>query len=326
GLPNANLVQANDGNFYGMTYEGGSTYVSINNLGEGTIFRMTPAGALTTLVSFTGANGSYPAANLVQGIDGNFYGTTTEDNVNDDGTVFKMTPAGVLTTLVYFSSTSGQYPNALVQGSDGNFYGTTEGTGSGGKDGTIFKITPAGALTTLASFDSANGNEPLAGLVQGSDGNFYGTTVLGGSSNVGVVFQLIVPSCTAAPLFSPAPGTYTGAQTVTITSATSGASIRYTMNGSTPTETTGTLYSGPVNISSTTTLNAIAFKTGMADSAVITPAYTIQSTTSSGGGSSSSSPASSDAGGGGGGGGAFDDWFLGFLAVVGIWQWKRRKT
>jgi len=325
GLPNANLVQGSDGNFYGMTYEGGSTYVSINNLGEGTIFRMTPAGALTTLVSFTGANGSYPAANLVQGIDGNFYGTTTEDNVNDDGTVFKMTPAGVLTTLVYFSSISGQYPNGLVQGSDGNFYGTTEGTGSGGKDGTVFKITPAGALTTLASFDSANGNEPLAGLVQGTDGNFYGTTVLGGSSNVGVIFQLIVPSCTAAPVFSPAPGTYTGAQTVTITSATSGASIRYTMNGSTPTETTGTLYSGPVNISSTTTLNAIAFKTGMADSAVITPAYTIQSATSSSGGSSSSSAASSD-GGGGGGGGAFDDWFLGFLAVVGIWQWKRRKT
>jgi uncharacterized repeat protein (TIGR03803 family) len=324
GLPNENLIQGSDGNFYGMTYEGGSTYVSINNLGEGTIFRMTPAGALTTLVSFTGANGSYPVANLVQGIDGNFYGTTTEDNVNDDGTVFKMTPAGVLTTLAYFSSTSGQYPNALVQGSDGNFYGTTEGTGSGGKDGTVFKITPAGVLTTLASFDSANGNEPLSGLVQGNDGNFYGTTVLGGSSNVGVVFQLIVPACTAAPVFSPAPGTYTGAQTVTITSATSGASIRYTTNGSTPTETTGTLYSSPVSISSTTTLNAIAFKSGMADSAVVTPAYTIQAATSSSGGSSSSSPASSDAGGGGGGG-AFDDWFLGFLAVVGIWQWKRHK-
>jgi uncharacterized repeat protein (TIGR03803 family) len=319
GLPNANLVQGSDGNFYGMTYEGGSTYVSANNLGEGTIFKMTPSGVLTTLVSFTGANGSFPAANLVQGNDGNFYGTTTGDNVNNDGTVFKMTPAGVLTTLAYFSSTSGQFPNGLVQGSDGNFYGTTEGTDSGGSYGTVFKITPAGVLTTLASFDSANGNEPLAGLVQGTDGNFYGTTVLGGISSVGVgvVFQLIVPSGTAAPVFSPAPGTYTGAQTVTITSATSGASIRYTTNGSTPTETTGTLYSGPMSISSTTTLNAIAFKSGMADSAVVTPAYTIQSATSSSSGSTSSSPASS---GGGGGGGAFDDWFLGFLAFAGLWR------
>jgi uncharacterized repeat protein (TIGR03803 family) len=215
-----------------------------------------------------------------------------------------------------------------VQGSDGNFYGTTEGTDSGVSFGTIFKITPAGVLTTLASFDSANGNEPLAGLVQASDGNFYGTTVLGGSSSVGVVFQLIVPSVTAAPVFSPAAGTYTSAQNVTITSVTSGASIRYTTNGSTPTETIGTLYSGPISISSTTTLNAIAFKSGLIDSAIITPVYTIQATTSP---SPTPTPApapapASDGGGGGGGGGAFDDWFFGFLALAGILRWKFRKT
>jgi uncharacterized repeat protein (TIGR03803 family) len=295
-------------------------------LGDGTVFKMSPSGTLTTLVSFTGSNGEFPAASLVQGNDGNFYGTTTEDTVNDDGTVFKMTPGGALTTLVYFSSTTGQTPNGLVQGSDGNFYGTTEGTGSGGSFGTVFKITPAGVLTTLASFDSANGDEPLAGLVQGSDGNFYGTTVLGGSSYVsttspgyGVTFQLIVPSGTAAPVFSPAPGTYTSAQNVTITSATSGASIRYTTNGSTPTETTGTLYSGPVSISSTTTLNAIAFKSGLADSAVITPVYTMQAATSP-----TPTPTPAPASSGGGGGGAFDDWFLGFLAFAGVWRWRHR--
>jgi uncharacterized repeat protein (TIGR03803 family) len=315
GFSFANLLQGSDGNFYGTTFAGGSTFVSATNPGDGTVFKMTPAGTLTTLVSFTGGNGELPAASLVQGNDGNFYGTTADDTVNDDGTVFKMTPAGVLTTLVYLSTATGQFPNGLVQGSDGNFYGTTQGTGSGGSFGTVFKITPAGVLTTLASFDGPNGNEPLAGLVQGSDGNFYGTTGEGGSFGYGVVFQLIVPSATAAPVFSPAPGTYTSAQTVTITSATSGASIRYTTNGSTPTETTGTLYSGPVNISSTTTLNALAFKSGLADSAVISPAFTIQTSTSSG--SSSSSPASS---GGGGGGGAFDDWFLGFLAFAGLWR------
>jgi uncharacterized repeat protein (TIGR03803 family) len=317
GLPSANLMQGSDGNFYGTTYEGGSTYVPSNNLGDGTIFKMTPAGSLTTLVSFTGGNGEFPADSLVQGNDGNFYGTTTEDTVNDDGTVFKMTPAGVLTTLAYFNSTSGQTPNGLVQGSDGNFYGTTEGTDSGGSFGTVFKITPAGVLTTLASFDSANGNEPLAGLVQGTDGNFYGTTVLGGSLSVGVVFQLIVPSGTAAPVFNPAAGTYTSAQTVTITSATSGASIRYTTDGSAPTETNGTLYSGPMNISSTTTLNAIAFKSSLADSAVIAPVYTIQATTSP-------TPTPTPPASGGGGGGAFDDWFLGFLAFAGVWRWRHR--
>ncbi len=95
----------------------------------------------------------------------------------------------------------------------------TEGTGSGGSYGTVFKITPAGVLTTLISFDGPNGNQPLAGLVQGSDGNFYGTAQYGGSTfasstspGYGVIFQLIIPSATAAPVFSPAPGTYTSAQ------------------------------------------------------------------------------------------------------------------
>jgi parallel beta-helix repeat protein len=79
----------------------------------------------------------------------------------------------------------------------------------------------------------------------------------------------------AAPTFSPAPGTYSGPQTIAMTTATSGASIRYTTDGSTPTSTTGTLYTGAVTISSTTTLKAIAFKSGLADSTVTTGVYTI---------------------------------------------------
>jgi hypothetical protein len=78
-----------------------------------------------------------------------------------------------------------------------------------------------------------------------------------------------------APAFSPVGGTYTTTQSVTITSATSGATIRYTTNGTTPTTTTGTVYSGPVAINSTTTLKAIAYKTGMTTSAVTSAAYTI---------------------------------------------------
>ena len=83
----------------------------------------------------------------------------------------------------------------LVQGSDGNFYGTTQSGGTNGGEGTVFKISPNGALTTLYSFTGGNdGASPQAGLVQGSDGNFYGTTVNGGQGGAGTVFRLtIVP-------------------------------------------------------------------------------------------------------------------------------------
>jgi PA14 domain/Chitobiase/beta-hexosaminidase C-terminal domain/Divergent InlB B-repeat domain len=81
----------------------------------------------------------------------------------------------------------------------------------------------------------------------------------------------------AAPVFNPTPGTYSSAQSVTITSATAGAFIRYTMDGSTPSASVGTLYSGPVPVGSTMTLKAMAFKTGMDDSAVTSGTYTINS-------------------------------------------------
>jgi len=81
----------------------------------------------------------------------------------------------------------------------------------------------------------------------------------------------------ASPSFSPAPGTYSSAQTVTLSSATAGASIRYTTDGSTPTSSTGTLYSGPVTISATTPLKAIAYQSGLTNSPVTSGTYTIGS-------------------------------------------------
>jgi uncharacterized repeat protein (TIGR03803 family) len=270
--PLAPLVQGSDGNFYGTTSDFG--------VGYGTIFKMTPAGVLTTLYSFDGdaTNGDTPMGGLVQGRDGNFYGTTSGLDGYYSGTVFKITPAGVLTTLFSFDAVNdpadGAWPQAgLVQGSDGNFYGTTSEYYGG--YGTVFKLTPAGALTTLASFDGANGYYPIVDLVQGQDGSLYGTTVGGGAANDGVVFQLIVPPQTGAPVFTPAAGTYSGAQTVTITSATSGVTIRYTTDGSTPTETDGALYSGPVGISNSTALNAIAYGGTSSDSAVTSGIYII---------------------------------------------------
>jgi uncharacterized repeat protein (TIGR03803 family) len=191
----AGLAQGTDGSFYGTTSLGGN--LSLNNgAGYGTVFKITPAGVLTRLAMFTGANGCYPTAGLAQGTNGNFYGTTDYGgNVSTNagyglGTVFKMTPAGVLTTLVSFNLANGYNPSAsLIQGSDGNFYGTTAGGGAHGC-GTVFKMTPAGVLTTLVSFNGADGNSPQASLVQGSDGNFYGTTTYGGASGRGTMFQV----------------------------------------------------------------------------------------------------------------------------------------
>jgi uncharacterized repeat protein (TIGR03803 family) len=190
--PDAALVQGSDGNFYGTTYSGGT------NGGYGTVFKISTNGALTSLYSFTGgSDGANPYAGLVQGSDGNFYGTTY-GSMNRPGSVFKISTNGVLTSLYSFTGgRDGAYPAAgLVQGSDGNFYGTTYSGGTNGGYGTVFKISTNGALTSLYSFTGgSDGANPWAGLVQGSDGNFYGTTLSDGANGspgngYGTVFKI----------------------------------------------------------------------------------------------------------------------------------------
>src|SRR5205809_577121 len=123
--------------------------------------------------SFSGySDGAEPLGGLVQGSDGNFYGTTRAAGRGGGGTVFKITSGGSLTTLYRFNGSDGASPWAgLVQGSDRNFYGTTANGGNG--YGTVFKITSGGSLTSLYSFSYSDGAHPQAGLVQGRDGNFY---------------------------------------------------------------------------------------------------------------------------------------------------------
>jgi uncharacterized repeat protein (TIGR03803 family) len=185
--PCCNLIQASDGNFYGTTSGGGAT-------GNGAVFRMITGGAYSVLYSFAGSpDGADPDAGLVQGTDGNFYGTTNGGGATGDGSAFRLTPSGALTVLHSFSSAlnDGSFPRAgLVQGIDGNFYGTT-GLGGASHDGTVFKLTPEGTFTLLHSFSgSADGASPDAGLVQGVDGSFYGTTLQGGAHGDGTVFQI----------------------------------------------------------------------------------------------------------------------------------------
>jgi uncharacterized repeat protein (TIGR03803 family) len=207
--PEAGLVQATDGNFYGTTSGGGAN-------GGGTVFRITPEGTLSTLYAFClqGSlgteclDGAVPYGVLVQGSDGNLYGTTYTGGGANGGTVFKITLGGGLTTLHSFNGTEGEAPYAgLVQATDGNFYGTTGGGGAYG-DGTIFKITSQGTLTTLYSFCAqsgcTDGATPVGGLVEGSDGNFYGTTSSGGAAGLwyyGTVFR-ITPEGTLTTLYS----------------------------------------------------------------------------------------------------------------------------
>ncbi len=186
GMPRAGLVQDGAGNFFGTTQEGGAS-------GSGTVFSISFSGNLTNLWSFTGGiDGGSPVAGLVLGNDGSFYGTTASGGVNGWGTVFRITPAGTLTTLWQFDhDTNGANPVAgLVLGNDSNFYGTTL-NGGPSRRGTLFQITSAGTLTTLYDFpDILNGGNPGSGLVQGSDGNFYGSTRNGGLFDAGMTFTI----------------------------------------------------------------------------------------------------------------------------------------
>ncbi len=126
------------------------------------MFKITPAGKLTTLYNFCTqtncADGSLAYSALIQGKDGNFYGTTEAGGTSGAGTVFKITPKGSLTVLHSFNVSDGSDANeALAQATDGNFYGTTY-AGGNTNQGTAFKITPAGSLTTLYSFSISTTN------------------------------------------------------------------------------------------------------------------------------------------------------------------------
>ena len=180
--PTTGLIQGRDGNFYGTTQSGGT-----GDFGFGTIFKITPAGQLTTLHAFAGGeDGWSPRDNLIEANDGNFYGTTPF-SAGYGGTIYKISPSGQKTTLHQFKKNDGE-PSGLIQGHDGNLYGTT--TMGTVQRGSIFRITLAGELTPLYVFSLRGGSAPNSGLVEGNDGSLYGTTDPGGSLVPGTVFRL----------------------------------------------------------------------------------------------------------------------------------------
>ena len=209
------LVQGADGLFYGVNSAGGRS-------SNGTIFSLNANGGnFTTLNTFTQSNqGTTPEGGIVQARDGNFYGTTYTGGSGAYGTLYQMVPStGKLAILSTFTNGDpGANPvGALIEGLDGYLYGTAR---YGGADnyGTIFRSTlAAGSTATLATVTGGlAGYYPQSDLVQGTDGNFYGTTELGGANNLGTFFQVtptgsytITVAATGATGTAPAPVTFT---------------------------------------------------------------------------------------------------------------------
>ncbi len=307
------LVQASNGDFYGTTAGGGMDVGNspCNDSGgmggDGIIFEMILGSAPITLHNFDGADGATPDSVLIQASDGNLYGTTACGGSNGAGTIFQITPAGVFTSLYSFTGSPalGGGPSGLLQATSGTFYGTTPNGGTS-SDGTVFTLSMGLSpfVETLPTSGGVSAPVFILGnnLTGATDVSFNGmaatftvvsdseiqTTVPAGAVTGSV--QVTTPSATlktnvpfevtsqlvaATPTISPAAGSYTNAQTATITDATAGVAIYYSTDGSTPT-TASNLYSGSFPIPSSETLQAIAVASGDSTSAVASAAYTIQ--------------------------------------------------
>lgn len=289
--PTGNVVQAPNGSFLGTTVQGGA--YDQTGQGLGTIFRISPLGVLTAPFSFNGSNGYAPAAGLIQGIDGNLYGTTEYGGtgpancVNSGntgcGTVFTVTPFGVWSLLYSFQGIAdGAFPVIpLVQGADGTFYGATSAGGTG-LYGTTFNITAGGSFTLLHAFTGTEPNQ-VTSLIQGSDGNLYGTTADGGSSNCpghsaatsgcGTIFQMTTSgTITTLYQFCSLSNCADGSSPVSLFEAKDGSFYGITSQGGA--SGLGTVFefvpAGPVIAPTRGVVNGASFQSGIAPGAWIT--------------------------------------------------------
>ncbi|GEM_PF-1217208 len=176
-LPNSGLTYASDGNLYGITGRGGGNG---DPGAAGSLYKLTPAGDLTVVYPFTY---EAPYGTLIEGDNGKLY-------IPYNREIFSFTKEGQLEVLA--TQEDGYSNQALAKASDGDFYGTTLGGPFSG--GSIFKMTPSGTITTLYYF-GANFGDPSSpnGVVFGSDGNLYGTSLYGGDNNEGALFKLPLP-------------------------------------------------------------------------------------------------------------------------------------
>ena len=186
GFASTPLTLAQDGTFYGATYSGGAY-----NYGQ--IYRIAPNGQYSVIID-SGDNINSP---LLLGTDGAFYAESSSGGSQEYGGIFKITTAGQITYLHSFDSTNGYYPHGgLYQGTDGNFYGTTD-NGGAFSAGVVFQLTPAGVYSVLHHMNgTSDGAVSYTGLIQATDGNFYGVTSQGGiitsacPSGCGTLFRI----------------------------------------------------------------------------------------------------------------------------------------
>ncbi len=190
--PLGTLVRDTAGNLYGTAYSGGTVNGNCTS-GCGTVFQLNSANTLTVLHAFAGSpsDGANPVAGLVRDLKGNLYGTTVNGGAHGAGSVFRVTATGSEKVLYSFTGgADGGNPNAGLVYAQGNLYGTTTNGGTSNK-GTVFVLTPAGVETVLHSFTGGvDGQSPWATLIRDADGNLYGTTIAGGASGMGTVFEV----------------------------------------------------------------------------------------------------------------------------------------
>ena len=297
--PLSSLVFDAKGNLYGTTSYGGAN-------GMGTVFELTPetSGLWTEKILFNQQSapytGSTPYADLIFDADGNLYSTAYAGGAGGQdqfGTVFELSlqTSGAWTeqTLHNFTddATDGGEPaSGLIFDAKGNLYSTTFHGGpfytqnTANTDGTIFELLPQSsggwAEDVLHIFGSVanDGILPSGGVISDTKGNLYGVTSGGGTYGYGTVYEYTPVVTADLPVFTPNEGVYSTPQTVTIKDGTSGATIYYTIDGTTPT-TSSLKYSASFAVSKTTTVKAIAVHAGVANSPVATATYTIEATT-----------------------------------------------
>jgi uncharacterized repeat protein (TIGR03803 family) len=188
--PNAGLL-GSDGDFYGTTELGGAN-------GLGNIYKLTPEGTYTDLHDFDFTAGQYPISQLLLGPDGFFYGTTVSGGSSTNcqqfgcGVIYKFNGTGQFSVLYNFDGTHGDAPfGGLIFASNGKFYGTTTSGNGRASYGTVFSLSPSGVFNVIHDFTNGSGGAtPWGGVVEGPDGNFYGTAAAGGINNAGIVYKI----------------------------------------------------------------------------------------------------------------------------------------
>ena len=196
-IPAGPLIADANGDLFGVTAFGGAT-------GNGTVFEITNtvtgyASTPDTLVSFDGTNGYAPNGGLIADTNGNLFGTTEGGGENGLGILFEIANtatgyASTPTVLAGFNDAIGTHPSAPIADANGNLFGTTLGGGSTAQ-GTVYEIAKtatgyASIPTTLVSFNGANGDTPEGSLLTDTNGDLFGTTVIGGAEGYGTVFEI----------------------------------------------------------------------------------------------------------------------------------------